>query len=72
MAVYTIYNRLLYRLRFLSTAKKNKIDIAVCPLVSYHIMLGKKWHEDLSMPKHYRTNVITVRRSSAPSIFPLP
>jgi len=34
----------------------------VCPLVPYHIMLGKKWHDDYSVPKHFCTNVISVRK----------
>ncbi|GAB0498274.1 hypothetical protein MMPV_009615 [Pyropia vietnamensis] len=41
---------------------KDKLVFAVCPLASYDIILGKKWHEDYNVRKKYRTNEITFRK----------
>lgn len=41
---------------------QDDLYFAVCPLASYDVILGKKWHEDYNVRKKYRTNVITFRK----------
>lgn len=37
------------------------MQLAVCPLAGYDIILGKKWHEDCHVHKDYHKNRVSFR-----------
>ena len=41
---------------------EDSMQLAVCPLAGYDIILGKKWHEDYKVRKDYHKNRVSFRK----------
>lgn len=52
-----------YPLRVCVQDYQHELYFAVCPLSTYDVILGKKWHEDYNVRNKYQTNSITFREN---------